>query len=609
MSEGKKEIVPFDKIQGIASTNVPAYSNGYDDFVSFEGFYVHGIFTGFNGQSVEFARRWLLLRKSCIFQNIRSAADMWQELTYVERVTDGEKFHLKTYSNGSTHKPKCDALLIYPRSEKSPYGHVAIICEVQENFIRIVEQNYRFHYWSSNYARQIPMLYRNGLYYIEDYYNVYGWMEIENNNQLKTLDESNINLILQKYQQPKPSGELQRCFILNKTFDYDYSSFYVDNRKDSCLIQSNDNDFCYYKADENFFVNISSTSNELYRLFMQVTYHIIHNDELLTLFEIPNQLWFRIRKSWADECDFDMIDHMTFKFDGQSLKLYQYEANHALAILQSAIAQEKRAQVMNLNYNFTSSFQMHCLLVRQWKRLNIKTIVHILIDNDEEDLETVLYMQKVMTEAGINSKLCLLSNDLYWKDSMIVDTDGEIVKIVWKSWNWETIFQDFRDKYRYNEEDIGWELMSDERPCVSDILLNEQIRIIEPLWKSITHHTAFVSVLTDMFPNHPSILQNEWFLSEDSEHLPCINWSMEEQNNCIIKPYDAKENFIINDSMEEYLDYDHFSQEIFSRKSTENSDEIIVSWMIHGLCSGFSICEEENLFTNGNNSKTYCCTM
>ncbi|CAF4550952.1 unnamed protein product, partial [Rotaria magnacalcarata] len=57
-------------------------------------------------------------------------------------------------------------------------------------------------------------------------------------------------------------------------------------------------------------------------------------------------------------------------------------------------------------------------------------------------------MQKVMTEAGINSKLCLLSNDLYWKDSMIVDTDGEIVKIVWKSWNWETIFQDFRDKYR-----------------------------------------------------------------------------------------------------------------------------------------------------------------
>ncbi|CAF3811775.1 unnamed protein product [Rotaria sp. Silwood1] len=588
-------MVPFNTIQGIASTNVPAYSNEYDDFISFEGFYVHGIYTGVKWQCVEFARRWLLLRKSCIFRNVGSAADIWQQLTYVERVIDGEKFLLKTYSNGSSHKPKCDSFLIYPRNEGIPYGHIAVICEVEENFIRVTEENYRFHYWTSNYARQIPMINHNGLYYIEDYFNVYGWIEIENDHQLKPLDESNISLILQKYQKAKPIGELRRCFIFNKNFNDDYSPINVDSQKEKFLMQSNNKDVCYYKADEDFFENVSSTSNELYRLFMQAVDYIIHNDEVLTLFKIPNQIWFQIRRSWTEERDFDIIDHINFEFDGKHLKLCHYKVKQALTILQSTIAQEKWAQAMNLDYEFISSFQLHRLLVRQWKRLNIKTTIHILMDNnDQEDLETILYMKMVMKEADIDSKLCLLSSDLYWKDSMIVDKDGEIVKIVWKLWDWEAIFQNFRDPYHDKKEENGWISMTNEHPCLSDILLNEQIRIIEPLWKSIINHKRFFSILYTIFPNHFNILQNEWFLSEDSKHISFVNSSMEEQNN---------------DNREEYSDFHHISQEIFSEKNSKHADEIIVAWMIHDLCSGFSIWDDQNHITNTNKSKTYFCII
>ncbi|CAF3723961.1 unnamed protein product [Rotaria sordida] len=237
-------------------------SNECDDFVSFEKFCVHGIYTGLKWQCIEFARRWLLLCKSCIFQNIGYAADMWQELIYVERVTDGQKFPLKTYSNGSLYKPECGSLLIYLRSEDSPYGHVAVICKVQESFIRVCEQNYQFHYWSSNYARQIPMIYRNGLYYIEDNYDVYGWMEIENNDQLKPLDESNISLrirlLIMIIHHPMLIIQ-KKCFLCNPM--------------------------------------TKITLNQLYQLFMQATDYIIHNDEFLTLFKIPNQFWLRIRRS------------------------------------------------------------------------------------------------------------------------------------------------------------------------------------------------------------------------------------------------------------------------------------------------------------------------
>ncbi|CAF3925438.1 unnamed protein product [Rotaria sp. Silwood1] len=607
ISEKKNKIVPFNKIQGIASTNVPAYSNEDENFISFEASYVHGIFTGFKWQCVEYARRWLLLRKSCIFQSIGSAADMWLELTYIERVTDGEKFYLKTYLNGSPYKPKRDSLLIYPCSKESSHGHVAIICEVQENFIRVAEQNYQFHYWSSNYARQIPLIFRNGLYYIEDYENAYGWMEIENNNQLEPLDESNIKLILAKYQHPQPVGELQRRVILNKAKDYVYSLFDIDNRKEKFLIQcDDDDDVCYYQANEDFFVNISSTSNELYRLFMQVTDYTIHNNKCLTLFEIPNQFWSRIRRSWTEERNLNIMSHMTFNFDGKILTLCQYPANQALRILQSAIAQEKWTETMNLNCNFTSSFQLHPFLVRQWKRLNIKTIIHILIDNDEKDLKTILYMQDIMTEAGINSKLCRLPNDLYWKHSRIVDKDGEMVEIVWKLRVCETIFQDLTVQYQNNIADNDWKSMNNEHPCINDILLNEKIRIIEPLWKSITNHPAFLSVLYTMFPNHPNLLKNKRISSEHSEHLPFTDWSIKVKNDNINKIYDATKNVIMNKSIKKRFNNDLMSQEILSG---EISDETIVSWIIGDSCYGFSICENPNCFIDANNLKTYCCVI
>jgi glutathionylspermidine synthase len=565
-TEIEKKIASFNEIQGIASTNVPAYSNQNDDFISFEGFYIHGIFTGFKWQCVEYARRWLLLRKSCIFENVGSAADMWQKLIYVECVTDGRKFSVKTHSNGSPHKPKCDTFLIYPRDEEIPFGHIAVICEVQEDFIRVAEQNYQFRYWSSNYSRQIPMIKRNDLYYIEDYYKVYGWMEIENNDQLKPLNQT----VLQKYQQSKPIGKLEHCFISNKTFDCSY-----------------------YKADEDFLLNIGSTSNELYRLVMQVTENIIFNDELLIGFGIPKQFWSQIRRSWTNERDFDIIDHLDFTFDGKKLKLCQYKMKNALTILESAIIQEKTAEAMNLDYDFTSSFQLNRLLVRNWKRLNINTTIHILIDNEQEEMITALYMKKIMTEVGIDSKLCILPNDLYWKDSDIVDKDGEIVKIVWKLWNWEMIFQDYVDRY------------NDKHPCLNDILLKQQIRIIEPIWKSITTHPVFLCVLYTMFPNHPNILQDESILSEDSKQIPFFNWLMDEQNNGDILSYDVKDNFTID----KYFDTRYLSQEFLSENNSQHSDKTITSWIINGLFSGFSIHDEQNQITDAKSSLTYCCII
>ena len=120
---------------------------------------------------------------------------MWHKLKYVQRVLDRKQFPLRTYSNGSPTPPRKDSLIIYQRSSQLDAGHVAVIVDVVPGYIRVAEQNYYYQFWSSNYAREIPLNFSNGRYYIRDRFNIYGWMEVQDNNQLKPLDDATIEEI------------------------------------------------------------------------------------------------------------------------------------------------------------------------------------------------------------------------------------------------------------------------------------------------------------------------------------------------------------------------------------------------------------------------------
>jgi trypanothione synthetase/amidase len=182
-------MLPYNAILGIASSNVPAYSNGDDNYFSNEPHYVRGVFTGYRWQCVEFARRWLLIRKTCTFRNIGSASDMWRDLTTIQRIPDGQELPLIAHANGSSSRPQKDSFIIYPRCRELPFGHVAVIVDVGPDYIRIAEQNYRFHRWSGNYARQITMEIKHGGYQLLDRFKINGWMEIAGHEQLRPLDD------------------------------------------------------------------------------------------------------------------------------------------------------------------------------------------------------------------------------------------------------------------------------------------------------------------------------------------------------------------------------------------------------------------------------------
>jgi glutathionylspermidine amidase/synthetase len=98
---------------------------------------------GMKWQCVEYSRRFLYMRKGCVFESVNDAADMWTQLTDVQRVSDKKIFTLIKYPNGSPSKPQNESLLIYKVDGKEmPFGHVAVIVDVLPGFIRVAEENY-----------------------------------------------------------------------------------------------------------------------------------------------------------------------------------------------------------------------------------------------------------------------------------------------------------------------------------------------------------------------------------------------------------------------------------------------------------------------------------
>jgi glutathionylspermidine amidase/synthetase len=218
---GNETSAPYGTITGYASTDVAAYSNGNDSYISDDSNYLYGVYMGIKWQCVEYARRWLFIRKGCVFDSVVGAADIWTQISQVQRVVDKQCFSLKKYPNGSPNPPLNESLLIYNRSGTDfPFGHVAVIVAVLPGFIRVAEQNYYPYYWSGNYSRQIPYELINGSYYIEDYGSILGWMKIDDNNQTKPLDQTTINNII------KLNGSSPDFICSNNDIHHHFSIYY-----------------------------------------------------------------------------------------------------------------------------------------------------------------------------------------------------------------------------------------------------------------------------------------------------------------------------------------------------------------------------------------------
>jgi glutathionylspermidine amidase/synthetase len=170
---------PFGEVLGVASGNVPAYSNCNAHCVTGKPEQRAGTFLGIRWQCVEFARRWLYVNEGAIYGEVDIAADIWREVSFLTRLSDGERLALSGYPNGSSTPPQKGDLLVYA-DEYLGTGHVAVVTgvEFRVGTVEVAEQNYDNRPWKGDHARQIELVVRGDRFWLLDPYLI-GWKHAE----------------------------------------------------------------------------------------------------------------------------------------------------------------------------------------------------------------------------------------------------------------------------------------------------------------------------------------------------------------------------------------------------------------------------------------------
>lgn len=180
--ECTKECVrPYGTVLGSAGKGLESYSNCRPNCVVWDPFYVNHpdisepIYTGIKWQCVEYSRRWLILNKRLTYGSIDYAYQIWDDITYYTDPKNGVKYPTINFINGSSTKPKVGDLLIYDPNFAGT-GHVAVVTDVdiEQEFVRVAEENYLNDYWPGDYAREIVLNVVDGKYFLVDEH-LYGW--------------------------------------------------------------------------------------------------------------------------------------------------------------------------------------------------------------------------------------------------------------------------------------------------------------------------------------------------------------------------------------------------------------------------------------------------
>ena len=91
----------------------------------------------------------------------------------------------------------------------------------------------------------------------------------------------------------------------------------------------------------------------------------------------------------------------------------------------------------------SSAAELENRLYEVWKSLGFEagTLIHLMYDdNDKDETYHALYLKTIVERAGLRCKGIKGVKKLSFKDGCVVDKDQEPIKIVWKTWSYDTIF-------------------------------------------------------------------------------------------------------------------------------------------------------------------------
>lgn len=527
----KRQPAPFGTRLGIAPGGVPAYSSDYDtaderELPNRRAFrhYVDGVYLGYKWQCVEFARRWMYVNRGYIFDDVAMAYEIFR-LDSVREVASGRTRPLRSFRNGARRHPEPGALLVWAQGGTFEHtGHVAVVTEVFADRVRVAEQNVDHQPWPAgcDYAREIPAkVTDDGGYWLRCAFgeaSILGWvMQTDDVRHAETFTPPEARLFdLLPGRVARGVDPAQSWLNAANPDEAAFVAMMGGHR----LASRNENQTLYYVLSDTAVAELRRATNELHALFMHATDHVLRDDALLEKFNIPRAVWPRIQQSWDNRRTQLVTGRFDFALSSRGLKVYEYNCDSASCHMDAGKVQGRWAAQVGLNLGFDPGAGLQSALVAAWRESDVArrgNLLHILIDRDLEEAYHALFMQEVLTAAGIRSKLLHGMAGIAWNEAGdIVDADGERIEWVWKTWAWETALDQLRAECEDDEARLRLPgtARRDGTPRLVDVLLRPEVMVYEPLWTLIPSNKAILPVLWELFPEQAYLLESAFELTE-----------------------------------------------------------------------------------------------
>ena len=238
----------------------------------------------------------------------------------------------------------------------------------------------------------------------------------------------------------------------------------------------------YYELNAREVDELEAAANTLHQLCIDATEVVIEKEQWDRL-GIPAAAVPVIKTSW-DRDDFSLYGRFDFAYDGSGPpKLLEYNADTPTALLEASVA-----QWFWLKDSFAAADQfnsIHERLIESWKELKTPRVHFAAVKDHPEDEQTVLYLQDTCHQAGLDTRR-LAIEDIGWDKERrcFTDLDEEKIETAFKLYPWEWMWH----------EEFGQHLT------------DEPARFIEPAWKMLLSNKGLLSILWEMFPDHPNLL-------------------------------------------------------------------------------------------------------
>lgn len=315
---------------------------------------------------------------------------------------------------------------------------------------------------------------------------------------------------------------------------------------------------------------LEAATNELHAMCLNAVQHVIDQDRFAEL-HISDVAAGLIRDAWEKEPP-AIYGRLDLAFDGDQIKLLEYNADTPTALLESAVIQWYWLQDVSPRSDQFNS--IHERLIAKWKELDnyLSKPLYFACMDDFEDAMTTAYMRDTAGQAGIKTAQ-LLVEEIGWNGSAFTAPDEQPIHSCFKLYPWE------------------WLLREDFGPHLSQT--RDLVNWIEPIWKMVLSNKGILPILWQLYPEHKYLLKSYF-------------GSAREMSSYARKPLLSREGANISLTTDTgeitttglYGEEGYIYQALAPIPNFGGKYPVVGSWLIDGESAGIGIRESDTLITN-----------